>query len=402
MNTKVLVVLLLFLLISNQRINPQSKTKALPVIDISKNYPKKEIILQDIADIEYIGLETTNDVLLCGLSLSDVSVLSSVSDKYICTYEWKRGNIFVFDRKGKIVNHFNHRGQSGQEYPSISSMKAGVVFDEKNGEVFVCSKSIQVYSLSGKYKRTLDFNTMQIKSDVYNFDDETLLVYDDIIATARRLESNPKKNPYSLVSKKDGSIVGVLDIHLSKRYSTNIIKEVKNDNKGNITVNSAYIAFSNNMNYGRDFVISDISSDTMYLLTQNRELKPLLVRKPSVHASDPRVVWANELTTDKFILIGLHTLDFNSKSGQEKSKILMYEFETGEINEVSIRNADYAMREWSPRDSPHIAKNMTADMMVVPRIIEAYKKKQLKGEFEKFVAKLDEDDNPIVTVIKFK
>jgi len=80
----------------------------------------------------------------------------------------------------------------------------------------------------------------------------------------------------------------------------------------------------------------------------------------------------------------------------------MYEFETGETSEISIIDAEYAMKPWSPYPSPAIAKNMTAELMDVSPIIAAYKKRQLKGEFEKFAATLDEDDNPIVMIAKFK
>ena len=36
-------------------------------IDLSKSYPKKELILQDFMDVEYIPLETTDDFLTQGI-----------------------------------------------------------------------------------------------------------------------------------------------------------------------------------------------------------------------------------------------------------------------------------------------------------------------------------------------
>ncbi|MDD4404146.1 MAG: 6-bladed beta-propeller [Parabacteroides sp.] len=152
MKIKNLVLLTSFFLMGSQVMSSQSKKANLPVIDFSKNYPTKDIRLQDIADMEYIPLETTDDVLL-----SDKAVLSSVTDKYILVYEPLMGDIFVFNRTGKIYAHFNHKGQSGQEYPWIRY----AIFDERNGEIFVCNQSIQVYSLNGKYKRTLMYITIE-------------------------------------------------------------------------------------------------------------------------------------------------------------------------------------------------------------------------------------------------
>ena len=378
-----LILLTLFFLIESQIISSQLKIHERSVIDISKQYPEKKNILSDIADIEYIPLETSDDILL-----SDEAVLSYVSDKYILAYEPRRGDIFVFDRTGNIYSHFNHKGQSGKEY---SWIRSGVIFDEKNEEIFVCSQSIQVYSLSGEYKRTLKINTMQNKLDVYDFDNDALLIYDDVIIDPG-LEENTKKNPYRFASKKDGSMISVLDIHFSKRYSSEMAK------KENNTWRKIILYYPRNMHYGQDFVIADISSDTLYLLTQNKTLTPILIREPSVHESEPRKVWTTFLTTDKFILIGLITLDF--KAGGGKIPILMYEFDTGEIFKMSI--LDYDMRTWSPGSSPVIGKNMAAELIQASSIIEAYNKKQLNENLKNTVMSLDEDDNPIVRIIKFK
>ncbi len=37
------------------------------IVDVSKSYPKKELILQDFMDVEYITLETTDDFLTQGV-----------------------------------------------------------------------------------------------------------------------------------------------------------------------------------------------------------------------------------------------------------------------------------------------------------------------------------------------
>ncbi|MDR1097098.1 MAG: 6-bladed beta-propeller [Tannerella sp.] len=356
MKTKKLILPALFLLMGSQAIIPQSKPGALPVIDFSKEHPKKELRLQDIADIEYVPLETTDDVLL-----SDKATLSYVSDNYILVHELIRGDIFVFNRNGKIHSHFNHKGASGREYTWIG---AGTMLDEKEEEIFVCSHTIHVYSLDGEYRRTLDIRLNHYETKVFNLDDETLLVYDDVHVEQPGMKSSPPKtNPYRLVSKKDGSTVSVLDIHLPERYSTRSAQQ--------------YIYYPNSMYYGQDFVIADISSDTLYRLTQNRELTPLLIRRPSVHASsDPRTVWTTLLTTDKFILTG--TIPIGSKRRGGRIPIFMYEFETGETSKPTILDVEFNMDKWSPPgSSPAMtAKNRTAELIQAPSIIEAYRKNQ--------------------------
>jgi len=363
-------------------------------INLSKKYVHREIHLQNIANIEYVPLETTDDVLLGRMPL-----VSHISDSYILVYEMMRGDIFVFNRNGKIISHFNRTGQGGKEYTRIGG--AGVIFDEKNEEIFVgtnMTNRILVYSVSGEYKRTLIYSADFPIREAYNFDDETLLVYHEFFSSL--YDKNIEK-PYMLMSKKDGSIVCALDINFSVRYKKSVPIDL-----GNNMFTSASIHTPNNRFYGhQDFVIADISSDTIYRLTKNRNLTPWLVRKPSVHSSEPRKVWSAPLTTDKFIILHTTELDYIAaeKGSNIPSKMLMYEFETGEISEISLILDDFNMSEWPligfAPDSP---KNMSAFLFSAPSIISAYKANKLKGDLEKLAPALDEEDNHVLVIVKFK
>ena len=392
MKTQKLILLLSFFLIGTQLISSQSKKGDLPVFDFSKDYPQKKLRLQDMADIEYVPLETTDDILLGGSS-----VLSAITDKYILVHETRLGDIFVFDRKtGKFYSHFNHKGQGGMEYNWIEN---GTILDEKKEEIYVCSQFIQVYSLQGEYKRTLKINGFDHYMKIFNYDDESLLIYDDVNIEPGR-ESKTKKEPYSLVSKKDGSLISVLGIHFAKRYSNAISQKLEGD-----MWRPLRISYYQNMHNGSDLMIMDISSDTLYQLSPDKGLIPLLARTPSVHASEPRNIWIPILTTDRFMLIGTFLLDFNSSGG--KIPFYMYDFEIGKVSKVSILDTEYDTRAWSqgrwePGGSPAIAKNMSADFIQASSVIDAYKGKRLKGNGPKIAKALVEDDNPVVRILKFK
>ena len=68
----------------------------------------------------------------------------------------------------------------------------------------------------------------------------------------------------------------------------------------------------------------------------------MLVRTPSVHTSTPPIIWMNTFATDKFIILYTTALDLVALEQNRviPSKILMYEFETGQINEVTFANGD--------------------------------------------------------------
>ena len=391
MKTRYFLLVIFLFFVGSQVINSQSKSEKLPLFDFFKDYPQKKLRLQDMADIEYVPLETTDDVLLGGSS-----ILSAVTDKYILVHEVRLGDIFVFDRKtGKLYSHFNHKGQGGMEYSWIST---GTLLDEKKEEIYVCSQFIQVYSLKGEYKRTLKIGSFENDMKIINFDDESLLIYDDVVIEPGR-EKRTKKDPYSLISKKDGSLISILDIHFSKRYS-NAIAQKDGNNWRPYKFN-----YSNNMHYGSDIVIMDLSSDTLFHLSSNKGLRPLLIRKPSVHASEPRNIWFPLLTTDKFMLFCTFILDFNTTGARIPT--LMYDFKTGEASKVSILDTEYDTRAWSqgrwePSGSPAIAKNMYAEFIQASSVIDAYKGKRLKGNGMKIAKTLVEDDNPVVRILKFK
>lgn len=388
-----LILLVSLLIMGSQVVSSQSKTGDLPVFDFSKNYPQKKLRLQDMAEIEYVHLETTDEILLGGSS-----VLSAVTDKYILVHESQLGDIFVFDRKtGKIYSHFNHRGQGGMEY---SWIKNGTILDEKREEIYVCSQFIFVYSLKGEYKRTLKIKGFENDMKILNFDDESLFIYDDVVVLEPGRESRIKKDPYRLVSKKDGSLISVLDIHFSKRYTNKIPQKLENN-----MWRTFQFYYPHNVHYGSDIVIMDISSDTLYHLSPNKGLIPRLTRTPSIHATDPRHIWIPFLTIDKFMLFGTFILDFNSSGGQIPT--LMYDFATGEVNKVSILDTEYDTKawsqgEWEPGGDPAIAKNVYAEFIDVSSMKEAYKGKRLVGNGMKVAKNLMEDDNPVVRIIKFK
>ena len=77
----------------------------LVIVDVTRSYPQKELILQDFMDVEYIPLETGGEFYTQGVVLDIgkeiIVVRNRVSD----------GDIFLFDRNGKGLRKINRRGQ---------------------------------------------------------------------------------------------------------------------------------------------------------------------------------------------------------------------------------------------------------------------------------------------------
>ena len=389
MKTKVFFLVCMILLVGSQGM--QSQSGSLPVVDVSKNYSLEKLNLQDMASVEYVPLETTDDILLSGNA-----ALSAVGDKYILVHEFQLGDIYLFDRHtGKLKSHFNHKGGSGMEYTWI---KNGTILDEKAEEIYVCSQFIQVYSLEGKYKRTLKIDCFSHDMSILNYDDQSLLIYDDIVIEPGR-EKETTHTPYRFISKKDGSPMGTLDIYFPQRVPIAIAQQ-----EGNMWRPYKF-SYPSNARFGDDLMLMNVSSDTLYKLSPQKRLTPIFTRTPSVYASKLRNIWMPLLTTDKFMLFGTFVIDFNSTGG--KIPKFMYDFKTGQVKRVSIidHELNYGIRgprEWDSGSGTAIAKNMSAEFVSAPAMLEAYQKKRLKGNGNEVAKNLLEDDNQVVRILTFK
>ena len=229
----------------------------IPVLDLTKDYPQMKFVV-DNYESKFVLLDTTKEVA------DDIDFkLVYASNNRIVGANRRRGDIFVFDGDGKIVSAFKFFGNG------IGSTGLSVVFDEVNKEIFVANllplqNNFVVFSEEGKFLRRFSLPISWI-SDFYNFDEQTLLAYNQYDADAVRLFGNVDciNSPYLLISKNDGNIVSRLNLSLSERISDS--------------------SFGNNsrIKFGQEYVFVDRSSDTTFLLV-NEKLTPLFVRTPSV------------------------------------------------------------------------------------------------------------------------
>jgi len=119
-------------------------------VDVSASYLKKELILQDFIDVEYIPLETSKEFLCQG-------VVQAIGNDFIIVRNRVRdGDIFIFDRKGKGLRKINRMGRGPEEYSAFTA----IILDENNNEMFVHDASIRtmlVYDLYGNFRRRIKY-----------------------------------------------------------------------------------------------------------------------------------------------------------------------------------------------------------------------------------------------------
>lgn len=368
----------------------QSKQNAsqLPVIDITKDYPEKKIVLQDVATAEYIRLETTDEVLLDGVA----DIHCSFTDHYITTYNAQEGQIFVFDRKGKICHTFNHKGGSGEEY----NYPLQVRLDEKAKEIFLVdvSNKIQVYSIDGKYKRTLSIPKDVHIQMMYNCDDKNLLCYDSYMLD--RKDKQPNSRPYILVSKKDGTI-SRLPVTVHNRVGNRTY--VEKDGQVIVTSMNVYpIA-----NSGSEFILADLAADTVYSY-RNHKLTPLFVRTPKANASEPRLLMQCYAKIGKYLFMSTAFKQIDLKKSTYDSKGFVYDMEEKKVYDLDFMNQDRSPARPLMFKGllPELPEKCVYDSWDAERLMDMLEKGMLAGKMKSEAEKVSADDNPLLILYKFK
>jgi 6-bladed beta-propeller len=362
------------------------------IIDLGKKYSERKMTLQDVAEIEYVALETSDDVLISygPVSISDNHIIASNSS----------GQFMVFDRDGHILTHFNHKGGSGEEYKNIK----GWAYDEQKDELYVLDmpslKRIFVYSSNGLFKRKLNIPTTCKIEKLSNFNDSTLLAKKTYMYDYLKNINHTNEKDYVLLSKKDGRIVSTIDISLSNRIPTVAIR------KGN----GEYLTFmvpNDIINSGEYTVIADISSDTIYKLHQNNQLTPFIIRKPSVHDTKPVLLFEASIITDKYVFFSKHSYDYDSEDAQGITSTEEFAFDrySKECFCPNFYNADFPKSEdftmYGFRKIT-IGKNRAAKLIKAEDLTEALKNGELSGQLKKIASTIHEEDNPVVMILRFK
>ena len=371
----------------------------LPVINLTETYPKKDIILQEIANVTYISLNG-KDAPLIGRPF-----LGYVSQEFMILYDFFTGDVFVLEKDGTIRNHFNHKGNSGKEYGRISHL----TYDPKKMEIYILDavgpNGILVYSESGHFLRSFPELSRQSIQEIYDFDNHSLLAY---CMPSRFDPENPNHtNPYLFLSKEDGKIESRLRFQFLDRITSR--KSIPTEEG----VLSIMITGENCVKYGNDFIFADISSDTLFSLSKDHILKPLLVRTPLVHDQDVPVVWSVGFKTDSFILIHSSEYDFKSMKKavlnnqpipESKSAVYLYYVKSNIIVTPNFVNRDWPSKRahLSMRNVSMDEKNMSVDIIQAEKLTEALEKGELQGELKEVALSLASDDNPIVMVVRFK
>jgi hypothetical protein len=360
-------------------------------VDVTASYPKKELILQDFMDVEYIPLETTNDFLT-----QDV-LLAIGKDIIVVRNRTNDGDIFIFDKTtGKGLKKINRRGQGPEEYASAP----WITLDEDIGEMYVndMSSRLSIYDLDGKFKRSFRHKEGAVLVNIYNFDRENLLCYDGYFD----YDDKGSMHSFLLVSKQDGSITSEIQIPFEEKIITALMARDGEAVYGGLP-DTHYPIISH---FG-GWILVEPSSDTIYRYMPNHNMTPLIARTPSVRSMDPEVFLFPSILSERYYFMEAvkKVYDFSTQKGFPGTDLL-YDRQENAIFEYAVYNDDYVDKKLisikPPRPRPVTDEIATWKFLEAHQLVESYRKGELKGKLKEVAATLDEDSNPVIMLIKHR
>jgi hypothetical protein len=364
----------------------QSGTQdALITVDVKASYPKKELILQDFMDVEYIPLETNKEFVTQG-------VVMAIGNQYILVKNSANdGDIYVFDRKtGKGLRKINRKGKGPEEYIHITD----IVLDEENNEIFIncfSTKKILVYDLFGNFKRSFKHTEGATYTNVYNYDNGNLICYNSLMLY-KDGEKRGSESYHMIISKQDGSVTRNISIPFDV-IKTPFIHD------GERTV-STFV--SPIIPYQNTWLLVETSSDTVYnYIPKENKLIPFLAKKPTV---DPEIFLTMGTLTDRyyFFITMKKEFDFTKGRGFPISD-LMYDRQENVVFNPAVINSDYVKRKTVDMTShPVNSEIATFQNIEAYQLVETYKNDGLKGKLKEIATELKEGSNPVIMIVKYK
>ena len=348
------------------------KDEKVDEISVNEKFIKKPIKLNEIAELEYIQLESKKDFIFSGPAVY-------LDEKIIICTDRKTKTILIFNNDRKAVKRINRYGRGPGEYSSLYS----VLYDSISEEIFVndlIQKKVLVYDIEGKFKRALPYLPNFSYTTLVSFNNKELIAYDN---------NADNRNSFVSISKTNGKLVTLFPINFSKKI---ILDSTRGKVKTTIDYNLTTITEDG-------ILLTDFSTDTIYRVKYNGEFAPLFVRTPSISKMNPEIFLFPFLETSKYIFFKSITRVCTSEICQYKDfKLIAFDKASNDffIPKIEWDNGNF------PLFPTPVSVGVSVSVMEAFYLIKRYKSGSLNAKEKAIASKISENDNPVLLVFKFK
>lgn len=385
-------IILFFVFMQESRSQNRIDNNDLITVSVTNNYShKRELVLQDFMDVEYIALETNDDFVNQGVVLD-------IGKEFVLVKNSNRindGNIFLYDRTGKAIRKINCKGQGSEEYISLY----GTTLDEENREMFVndiLGKKIIVYDFYGNFKRSFKKRNEESSGfykDIFNYDQNHLICY----------EENHRDIPFVIISKQDGHIVQEIKIPFKDKKFLGQIKKEGSNSQALVSVGPG--PYYSLLPFNDDWILSELSSDTIFSLSPDNCLHPFIARTPSIQSMDPDVYLIVRMLTDHYYFMETikNVYNWSTQNGFPKT-YFMYDTNEQSFSEYTLYNGDFTTKKEIFLSIVKLVNKEIQSCYTLQayQLVESYHARELKGKLKEIASTLNEESNPIIMLVKSK
>ena len=298
------------------------------------------------------------------------------------------GNIYLFDRTGKGVRVINHKGNGPGEYTNCND----VLLDEVNGELFISDiqlRKIFVYDMEGNFKRSFPFPKETGFFKFVSLDDNNFIFWNNAADFNQKLK---EATQFYICSKQDGSIMKEINLPYKERKTT---MQIKTDSSGNIML--SFLRCFNVNRYRDQIILTEPSCDTIYSYSEIG-IEPIFTRTPSIQSMDDETFLFPGIFTDDYAFFTI-----SEKKENGKREELLYDRKEQAFYTYKLQNKDYKdcdvirMFQMNTNQDFYFVQSLNAYQLV-----EANAQGKLSGKLKELIDTLDEEDNPIVMIVKPK
>ena len=273
-------------------------------------------------------------------------------------------------------------------------------------------RKIYVYDLYGKFKRSFEHKSKYMcYNAIFNYNNDNLICYDKY----------NNEIAFVLVSKQDGRITKEIKIPFKEKKFLSQIQRISEDNyvipadiqvpAGSIITGMGRSQAPSGANrpiipYNDNWILLEFSSDTIYTLLPDNSLRPFIARTPSIHSMDTEIMLILRLISDRYYFMESIRNEYNYDKNTGFSRdFFMYDKQERSFSRYTVYNGDYSIKKeiYMVGFTPVNNEIEAWYPIEAYQLVESYKKGELKeGKLKEIASKLDEEDNPVIMLVKHK
>ncbi|MDD2953888.1 MAG: 6-bladed beta-propeller, partial [Parabacteroides sp.] len=151
------------------------------------------------------------------------------------------------------------------------------------------------------------------------------------------------------------------------------------------------------------WILTEPSTYTIYRNEPNGGLQPFITRTPSVRTMEPEIFLFPGVITPRYYFLQTVKKECDFEKNQDMPKTdLVFDRQENKIYQYTVYNRDFNKR--TEDMSARCINGETAFYVTLEanELVEAYEKDKLNGPLKAIAAKLNEEDNPVIMIVKPK